>query len=298
MERPQESDVLYKISKNVLHPTILNGLSGEGYGDCFDVTNEQVGDSPAGSDVFNAINRAYLLLRQNPNQALTSQVIKKPEELSNIGGIFLDLVNGTRTRNQLEAYNFVSLGFTSKTKACSDAEGNYLQASGIDNNGTATTYPRHRRAKNTVFVDSHNNPVLFKKTYGERSAISLARISINAVSYPQGTLFATKEHRGLNSVLEKTDNKFLIKNVDQITKISPLRLSKFVLPKAEQIRAFTRRGSFEEATQAFGFGDTYELDDLKSLLPFASDLNFLQHQPRSRGYLRSSAWVPAEELSS
>ncbi len=275
-------------------PIVFAGITGEGYDEKGGLSHDSVHSSPCGSNLFNAFTRACYRLQENPNANLSSEVIRPPEQLSTLGSYLVNLVNDTHTRNKLLPNNFVSKKINklvlNEIDGCCDAEENFMKALGQENEGVPEVYPEHRLSKNKIYIDDDGQPLLIRKTYGEKNTLSLQDISINGVAFPAGTLFISRERAlGHN---HRQDKHLTIKSLRDISRLSPIRLTKYALPTEEQNLAVTREGLSPEFLAHCGQDTVFNLEELKSYLPEQSELKEIASNfPQAKQY-NKSAWVP------
>lgn len=265
---PQESQILYESMKDSVNPVILDGLKGIGYDRPGGLSEEHVHFSPTGSNVFNALTRAYYLLRKHPNIELSEEPIRVGVDLSTLGGYLLNAVNASISRDQKEPISFSSgPSLVIDVLACPDAEENFFIATGVENKGRYDVFPEYRRQKNIIFNGEDNQPVIYKKAYGETSALGLKPLSVNGISYPAGMLYWTEEYDDLKEMSEKHEKNLLLTKIEQIRKILPLRLTRYALPPKEQAEALTRYGCSPSMLAHCGQSNTFSLDELMQRIP-------------------------------
>lgn len=121
------------------------------------------------------------LLYVNPNVELADKLIDTPSPDSDIGlKTLVAMVNATRKRENPDSTDRYFVGGGKPLDCCSDFEGTMISS--------LESLQSSKPLGGDVIVDSHQNPIFFRKPTAVPSALALQAININYVPYPAGSI--------------------------------------------------------------------------------------------------------------
>ncbi|HMH31257.1 MAG TPA: hypothetical protein VK534_02155 [Methylomirabilota bacterium] len=211
-------------------------------------------NSRAGSQLFNAYSMACHELGSSPQSALIEQPIELDENqrLSQLGIHLINLLNSSLSRQNGTGHSFSPKVKGQPSDVCESSETNFtssLTRVGAD----SLVKPGSSFKLNQLFIDEDGTPVLFRKGFRVRSALSLIPVDVHGVVHPAGTIFSASRQKNKDQdqregyELSETTRVYLS---DDIKAIRPLRLSSYAIGVEERDRAMRPKYRIEDEKNA------------------------------------------------
>jgi len=276
----QDHEQLAEAMEGVVEPYIVDALLG--------MRTDISITTLSGSNTYNAYSHACTILREKPDRELSDEYIPQMDGLSTMGGYLLNIVNDSLFRDAEEKIELHHNGPKEEVGNCLSAEGNFKVA--IERSDLADE--EYDNQKNQVFVDDQGELVLFRKGYGEPSALSFVDLSLNGIAYPAGTLFNVGKSR--YSYGQKIAPKTYLHSLEEVISIAPLRSALYALPTVEQLPSATRTGTYNVVGVEYthNVSPTEPLEKLKENLPSQEVFAKLMAELPKPAEHTASVWVP------